>query len=74
MKTGKRGCARDRAAPPLPDRIAQLQTYPDPVSARGDTLPATAILDDLEIIEQMLHNRLFGLPTLEPTVLHRAGS
>jgi hypothetical protein len=31
-------------------------------------------LGDLEIFEQMLHNRLFGLPPVEPSVFHRAGS
>jgi Zn-dependent protease with chaperone function len=66
--------AYDPAHPPLPDRIAALQSYPDPVSLNGDTLSATTFLGDLEIFEQMLHNRLFGLPAVEPSVFHRAGS
>ncbi len=66
--------AYDPAHPPLPDRIAALQSYPDPVSSNGDGLPATTFLGDLEIFEQMLHNRLFGLPVVEPSVFHRAGS
>ena len=64
----------DPAHPPLPDRIASLQAYPDPASLNGDCQPATTFLGDLEIFEQMLHNRLFGLPAVEPTVFHRAGT
>ena len=64
----------DPAHPPLPDRIAALQAYPDPASLNGDTLPATTFLGDLEIFEEMLHNRLFSLPVVEPSVFHRAGS
>jgi Zn-dependent protease with chaperone function len=66
--------AHDPAHPPLPDRIASLQAYPDPPSLNGDSLPATTFLGDLEIFEQMLHNRLFGNPGVEPSVFHRAGS
>jgi Zn-dependent protease with chaperone function len=66
--------ANDPAHPPLPDRIASLQAYPDPASLNGDSQPATTFLGDLEIFEQMLHNRLFGLPVIEPSVFHRAGS
>ena len=64
----------DPAHPPLPDRIASLQAYPDPASLNGDSQPATTFLGDLEIFEQMLHNRLFGLPVVEPSVFHRAGT
>jgi Zn-dependent protease with chaperone function len=64
----------DPAHPPLPDRLALLQSYPDPICLNGDAHPATTFLGDLEIFEQMLHNRLFGLPPVEPTVFHRAGS
>lgn len=64
----------DPAHPPLPERLALLQSYPDPACLNGDAHPATTLLGDLEIFEQMLHNRLFGLPTVEPTVFHRAGS
>ena len=66
--------ARPRASPPLPDRLALIQAYAGPVCVNGDTQPATTFLGDLEIFEQMLHNRLFGLPSIEPTVFHRAGS
>ncbi|MGC8638926.1 MAG: M48 family metalloprotease [Isosphaeraceae bacterium] len=64
----------DPAHPPLPDRLALLQSYTDPVCSNGDASPATTLLGDLEIFEQMLHNRLFQVPTVEPTVFHRAGS
>jgi hypothetical protein len=37
-------------------------------------MPATTFLGDLEIFEQMLHNRLFCPPLAEATVFHRAGS
>ena len=71
--TSRQG-ANDPAHPPLPDRISALQAYPDPASLNGDALPATTFLGDLEIFEQMLHNRLFGVPVVEPSVFHRAGS
>ena len=71
--TGRNG-THDPAHPPLPDRIAALQAYPDPASLNGDAMPATTFLGDLEIFEQMLHNRLFGLPAVEPSVFHKAGS
>jgi len=64
----------DPAHPPLPDRLALIQAYADQVCVNGDTQPATTFLGDLEIFEQMLHNRLFGLPSIEPTIFHRAGS
>jgi Zn-dependent protease with chaperone function len=64
----------DPAHPPLPDRISALQAYPDPASLNGDGQPATTFLGDLEIFEQMLHSRLFGLPVVEPSVFHRAGT
>lgn len=63
------------AHPPLPLRIAWLQSYPDPASSNGDAQSASAFLGDLEIFEQMLHNRLFStLVEVEPTVFHRNGS
>lgn len=64
----------DPAHPPLPDRLALLQSYNDLVCSNGDASPATTLLGDLEIFEQMLHNRLFPVPTVEATVFHRAGS
>ncbi len=73
LLTGRNG-ALDPAHPPLPDRIASLQAYPDPASRNGDAMPATTFLGDLEIFEQMLHNRLFCLPAVEASVFHKAGS
>jgi len=66
--------SHDPAHPPLPDRIASLQAYSDPASVNGDGQPATTFLGDLEIFEEMLHNRLFGLPIVEPSIFHRAGT
>jgi Zn-dependent protease with chaperone function len=68
------GADDDPAHPPLPDRLALLQSYPDPASPNGDAAPASTFLGDLETLEQMLHNRLFGLPPVEPSVFHRAGT
>ncbi len=65
---------QDPAHPPLPDRIMALQSFPDLPNLNGDAQPATTFLGDLEIFEQMLHNRLFGLPVVEPSVFHRAGT
>lgn len=64
--------AEDPAHPPLPDRLAMLQSYPDYHGVNGDSIPATSFLGDLEALEQMLHNRLFGLPAIEPSVFHRS--
>ncbi len=64
----------DPAHPPLPDRLALLQSYPDPTGPNGDSTPATTFLGDLESLEQMLHNRLFAIPPVEPTIFHRAGT
>jgi len=66
----------DPAHPPLPDRLALLQAYPDPVGSLSphDSAPATALLGDLEGFELMLHNRLYAIPLVEPSVFHRAGS
>ena len=66
----------DPAHPPLPDRLALLQAYPDPVgpASANDSMPATALLGDLEGFELMLHNRLYAIPPVEPSVFHRAGT
>ena len=66
----------DSAHPPLPDRLALLLAYPDPAAANSgnDNNPATTFLGDLEGFEQMLHNRLFALPPVEPSVFHKAGT
>lgn len=64
----------DPAHPPLPYRLSLLQSYPDPAGLNGDTTPATTFLGDLESLEQMLHNRLFAIPPVEPTIFHKAGT
>ncbi|HWE38848.1 MAG TPA: M48 family metallopeptidase [Isosphaeraceae bacterium] len=63
---------RDPAHPPLPDRLAIVQSYPRRNS--HESSPVKHPLGDLEPLEQMLHNRLFGGLPLEPTVFHRAGT
>ncbi len=64
----------DPAHPPLPDRLALVQSYPDHPSANpaADAAPATTMLGDLEFLEQVLHNKLFALPKVEPSVFHKA--
>lgn len=70
--------SHDPAHPPLPDRLALLQAYPDPASpapgSGSDATPATAFLGDLDAFEEMLHNRLFALPAVEPSIFHRSGT
>ena len=66
----------DPAPPPLPDRLALIHAYPDPVNVPSfnENGPVTALLSDLEAFEEMLHNRLFALPLVEPSVFHKAGT
>jgi hypothetical protein len=66
----------DPAHPALPVRLALLQAFPDSAGTNlaADATPATTLLGDLEGFEQMLHNRLFGLPPVEPSVFHKAGT
>ena len=60
------------AHPPLPDRLALVQSYPDPCPSQADAVAGHHLLGDLEGLEQMLHNRLFGVPAVEPSVFHRS--
>jgi Zn-dependent protease with chaperone function len=62
----------DGVHPPLPDRLTVVQTYPR--RDASDHAPAKGSLGDLEALEQMLHNRLFSTPGIEPSVFHRAGT
>jgi Zn-dependent protease with chaperone function len=64
----------DGVHPPLLDRVAIVQTYVDRLPAPDDHQPAASVLGDLEALEQMLHNRLFTVNPVEPSVFHRAGS
>ena len=63
----------DPAHPPLPDRLALVQSYPDLShnNHQADTAPATTALGDLEFLEQVLHNRLYAVPKVEPSVFHK---
>jgi Zn-dependent protease with chaperone function len=64
----------DLTHPPLSDRIALVQSYPDPSTSnhQADAAPATTTLGDLEFLELVLHNRLFAVPKVEPTVFQKA--
>ncbi len=64
----------DSPHPPLPDRLAVLQSFPEQGDPAADRNPASTLIGDLEAFEQLLHNRLFGTLPLEPSVFHRAGS
>ena len=66
---------RDATHPSLLERLAVVQSYPDRPQQIGDLGPAESFLGDPQAMEQMLHNRLFGLvPATSPSLFHRAGS
>lgn len=71
---GDAKAAPDDVHPPLLDRLAVVQTYADRAPLPGDHDPASAMLADLDALEQMLHNRLFRVNRVEPSVFHRAGT
>ncbi len=62
------------AHPPLLDRLAVVQAYPSRRPTPTDRARASAVLGDLEALERMLHDRLFGGPAVEPSIFHRAGT
>lgn len=62
----------DSAHPPLLDRLSWVLTYPTRTTTAADLAPAASALSDLEALEQMLHNRLFSIARIEPSVFHRA--
>ena len=64
----------DGPHPALLDRLALVHAYPDRPESAAGAEPAVRLLGDLEALEQMLHNRLFGLTAVEPSTFHRAGS
>jgi Zn-dependent protease with chaperone function len=64
----------DTAHPALLDRLAVVQSYARRRPTESDIAPATAALADSEAMELMLHNRLFALNGVEPSVFHRAGT
>jgi Zn-dependent protease with chaperone function len=63
----------DGAHPGLLDRLAVVQSYPPRSLGVADRAPAASALADPEALEQMLHNRLFTVHRVEPSVFHRAG-
>ncbi len=60
--------------PPLADRVALLMSYPDRPAILSNPDSSLLLLGDLEWIEQMMHDRLYNLHPIEPTVFHTAGS
>ena len=64
----------DPTHPPLLDRLSIVQSYPGRPLSPPEHAPASTTLGDLDTLEQMLHNHLFGVPAVEPSVFHRAGS
>ena len=61
----------DPAHPPLLDRIAAVQAYPSRATSEFDNQAASSMLGDPEGFEAMLHNRLFSVGRVEPSVFHR---
>lgn len=71
----------DSAHPPLLDRLALVQGYPDRVPQDfelpildPDKVSAATTLGDPEAVEQILHDRLFSTRPVERSVFHRAGT
>ncbi len=64
----------DSPHPPLPDRVAMVQSFADRPIVAAENQPAIALVGDPEWLEQMMHDRLYGLRGVEPTVFHKAGS
>lgn len=66
---------RDAAHPALIDRLAVVHAYGSRLPSETDLAPAETVLGDPTSLEQMLHNRLFGLvDSSSATVFHRTGS
>jgi Zn-dependent protease with chaperone function len=62
----------DPAHPPLLDRLSEVQSFPSRTASAADLTSADTLVGDLESLEQMLHNRLFTLGQVEPSVFRRA--
>jgi Zn-dependent protease with chaperone function len=58
--------------PALADRLARLGN--ERGRSNPDLRPASALLSDPEALEQRLHDGIFGLEWVHPSVFHRAGS
>ncbi len=66
--------SEDSPHPPLPDRIAMVQSYPDLPDGPTSNDAAWILMSDPEWLEQMLDDRLYGMAAVEPTVFHKAGT
>ena len=61
----------DPSHPPLLDRLAAVQGYPQRAASEHDGDPAASLLGDPERFEAALHDRLFAIGRVEPSVFHR---
>src|SRR5262249_10855413 len=61
------------APPPASlNRLGLAVAPPPPAPPRPGLAPAPSVLPDPGALEQLLPNRLFALPAVEPSVFHRA--
>lgn len=60
--------------PPLAERLALLQSYPDRIESDLSQRPAWTLVNDPEWLEEHLHATLFRQDDLRPSVFHRSGS
>ena len=70
---GQRRDVSTASIPPCPTASPSSSPIPHRRWLTTDASAKTA-LGDLEALEQMLHNRLFSTPGIEPSVFHRAGT
>ena len=64
----------DDPHPPLADRLATIQRFPDRTETFSEGQPASSLVNDSEWLEEMLHEALFRRIEIRPSVFHRAGS
>jgi Zn-dependent protease with chaperone function len=71
----------DSAHPPLLERLSLVQRYPDVAPGQlglsildPEKVAASATLGDPQVVEQVLHDRLFQTPRVERSVFHRSGT
>ena len=68
------GVGTDDPAYPLPYRLSLPPVLSRPRGPERRHHAGNYVLSDLESLEQMLHNRLFAIPPVEPTIFHKAGT
>lgn len=60
--------------PALLDRLQAVQAFAPVPGSPEAAAPASTVLGDLEAMELLLHDRLYGIRELAPSTFHRAGS